>query len=80
MDKGMVITLFDNGWSQAKIARRFKVSRARICQIINLTRKPKEDFEESKCEICGCSVKKKQYLKVEGSDPFLVCDKCKNIF
>lgn len=75
MDKQVVIVLSNHGWSQAKIARRFKVSRTRIFYIV--TQIKRLGSKETRCEICGTKVYKQQHVKVEGTGPFLVCDGCK---
>lgn len=79
IDKGVVIVLFDNGWSQTEIGRRFGVSRARVCQIVGNDKRYRNDAKKGKllCEVCKGVIKKKQYAKVEGTKPFLVCEKCK---
>jgi len=74
MDKRTVVVLADHGWSHAEIGRRFKVSRARICQIVNWL---KSSIGKTRCEICKTLIKKKQYVEVEGTAPFLVCNRCK---
>lgn len=74
MDKRTIIILADHGWSHAEIARRFNVSRARICQIVKWLR---DSLGITRCEICKTPIKKKQYVEIEGTTPFLVCDKCK---
>lgn len=77
MNKRVVIALADHGWSQAKIARRFKVSRARINQIVRQIKRTRINPEGIRCEICGKPIKKKQYMQVEEAGVFLICDNCK---
>jgi len=76
MDKRVVIVLSDHGWTQAKIARRFKVSRTGVFHIIDQIRRL-GGSKETRCEICKKKIEKKQYAEVEGTSPFLVCDDCK---
>ena len=60
MDKRMVALLFEHGWSQAKIARRFRVDRSLVCRFLNLIKRSKQ----IRCEVCGKLMGKKQYMKV----------------
>lgn len=76
MDKGMVVFLSGRGWAQAKIARRFNVARSSVHRFLKFVGKPKD----IRCELCNSPIEKKQYIKIAGADPFVVCDDCKKQF
>ncbi len=77
MDKRVVIVLSDHGWTQAKIARRFKVTRTGVFHIVTRIKRLRGNLEGIRCEICRKRIEKKQYVEVEGTDSFLACDDCK---
>jgi len=72
MNKGVVVFLAETGWSQAKIARKFGVSRNRICQIVNQFKK-----EMGGCEVCESKRDTERELRVciDGV-VFLTCTSC----
>ena len=78
IDKSAVITLYQNGWTKARIARKFKVSDERIRQIVSLV---SLDDGQTKCEVCNRPIEKEIYIDVEGADePLLVCNYCQKMF
>lgn len=79
MNKGVVILLANCGWSLTLIAKKFKVSIARISQIVGEDRIMEKEINEGKllCELCQTPIKVKQYVKIEGIAPFTVCSNCK---
>lgn len=76
MNKAMVVFLSDQGWSQVKIARRFNVTRSRICQIVNHFKRLSGPPRGVECEICNKPIKKKHYIRIGEIEPILVCKKC----
>ena len=77
IDKGVAVTMVEYGHSLTSVAKKFKVSIARIHQITA----PFKGKSKPRCDICRKPIEKKQYIEVEGGlKPFLVCDDCKEEF
>jgi len=79
VNKGVVILLANCGWSLTLIAKRFKVSIARISQIVGENRIMEKEINEGKllCDLCQNPIKVKRCVKIKGVAPFTVCSKCR---
>jgi transcriptional regulator with XRE-family HTH domain len=76
MNKNKIIVFLNkHGWSQARIAERFNVSRARICQIIAIY-KERNPQEDNGCEVCKKSLATKYEIKTKNNLIFVICEEC----
>lgn len=72
--KKVVVFLSDYGWPQSKIAKKLKVSRARVSQILK-GHKPRL----TRCDVCGVGISEGEEvrIKVKGVSEFVVCEDCR---